>query len=227
MADGVSICARVGIAEILLAACDGSSGGGQPGPAELAVATQALDQQLNRSADAMRNVLASANADKRIFPWELVISDASGSVPVDWWLYDHGFIRVGGVAGYQGYFVPTAKGEGLLKGGSPRWLVSSFKGKPDAVCAGSQMFMSCRVTASATVTAAADAKDLVSDPAQIPDQSFQVVLQKGTDGWSSSDFAPSSSPAPADVGRRTLFGDDKTIAKARYRYALEVNRQVH
>ncbi len=214
------------VAAMALSGC-GASGSSDPGRQELALATGALDQQLNAPAEAMRSALASANADKHIFPSELVISDASSQTTVDWWLYDHGYIRVGGVEAYQGYFVLTPKGEAWLEGGPPRWLVSSFKGQPDVVCSGSQMFMSCRVTANATVAAAPDAKELIADPSVVPPQSFQVVLQKGTDGWSASDFASSTTPAPAESGRRALFGDPKAIGRARARYAEEVNKQVH
>ena len=212
---------------LVLAACDGSSDVSQPGPDDLRLATQALDQQLNASADVMRRTLASADADKRIFPWELVMSDSSGAMPADWWLHDHGYIHVGGVQGVQGYFVLTPKGEAFVKGGAPRWLVSSFQGQPQVTCAGSHAFASCRIIASATVAAAADAKDLVADAAPAQPQSFQVVLQKAPDGWTADEFAASSSPAPADAGRRALFGDAAAIGKARYRFAIEVNRQVH
>ncbi len=210
-----------------LGACDGSSGGAQPTPAELALATGALDQQLNVSGEAMRRVLASADADKRIFPWELAIAGDQRPTPVDWWLYDRGFIRVGGVQGLQGYFVLTRKGEALVRGGAPHWLVSSFQGQPQVTCAGSQMFANCRVIASAKVAAATDAKDLVPEGAVVAPRNFEVVLQKNADGWSAGEFADSGSPPPADAGRLALFGDATTVAKARYRYALEVNRQVH
>jgi hypothetical protein len=210
---------------LLLAACGGSDVS-EPGPAELKLAAQALDQQLNAPADDMRRALINAGAGGRIFPQELIINDQVQEIPVDWWLYDHGFIRVGGVVGYQGYFVLTPKGQALVKGGEPRWLVSSLQGQPQVTCAGSQMFASCRVTASATVGVAPDAKDLVADPGSAPAQSFEVVLQKGPDGWQASDFSATSTPGPADAGRRALLGDSKAIAKARARYAHEVNRQV-
>jgi hypothetical protein len=213
-------------AVIVLAGCD-SSGGATPGPQELALATGALDQQLNLPADVMRRTLASANADKRIFPAELVVTDASGTMAVDWWLYDHGFIRVGGVQDYQGYFVLTDKGEALVKGGPPHWIVSSFQGQPQVTCAGSEMFASCRVVAIAAVGAAANAKDLVADPSSVPVQNFQVVLQKTQDGWSAGEFADSSTPPPADAGRRALFGDPRLMGPARARFAQEVNKQVH
>ncbi len=208
-----------------LCGCDNASGP-DPGPRDIALATQALDQQLNLPAEHMRRALAVANADKHVYPWELLINESSGPMAVDWWLYDHGYIRLGGVTGYQGYFVLTPKGEAFVKGGSPRWLVSSFKGSPQITCGGSPAYESCQVTASASVVAAPDATDLVADPASVPIQSFQVVLQKGAGPWSFDNFAPSTTPAPPDAGRRALFGDDKAIAKARYRYALEVNSQV-
>ncbi len=211
---------------VALAACDGSSEGAQPGPAELALATQSLDQQLNASGEAMRRVLASANADKQIFPWELQVSTDARPTPVDWWLYDHGFIRIGGVQGVQGYFVLTSKGEAFVRAGPPHWLVSSFQGKPEVTCAGSQMFASCRVAAVARPAPAPDAKDLVSDPSALGPRSFQVVLQKNGDGWSAGEFADTGSPAPAKAGELALFGGPASIAKARARYAQEVNRQV-
>ncbi len=145
---------------------------------------------------------------------------------MDWWLYDRGFIRVGGVEGLQGYFVLTPKGEALVKGGAPHWLVSSFQGQPQVTCAGSQMFASCRLAATASVAPAADARDLVPEGHAIAPRKFEVVLQKNGDGWSAGEFTDSGSPAPAEAGRLALFGDATAVAKARYRYALEVNRQV-
>ncbi len=210
---------------LALGGCDGS-GAAQPGKAELGLATGALDQQLNAPAEAMRRVLTAANADKHIFPWELTLTGPAGVTPVDWWLYGHGFMRLGGVQGVQGYFVLTPKGEAFVRGGEPRWLISTFKGQPQVTCAGSTMFANCRVMGSATVAAAPAAAGLLADASPMAPRSFQVVLQKNTDGWSADEFADSGSPSPAEAGRLALFGDAKAVAKARYRYALEVNRQV-
>ena len=210
---------------LALGAC-GGSGTAQPGPAELALATGALDQQLNVPAEAMRRALASANADKRIFPWELTVTGPDRATQVDWWLYDHGFMRLGGVQGAQGYFVLTPKGEALVRNGAPHWLVSTFDGQPQVTCAGSPMFSTCRVIGSAKVAAAPAAPGLLAEGSPVAPRSFQVVLQKNTEGWSADEFADSGSPPPAEAGRLALFGDAKAAAKARYRSALDVNRQV-
>jgi len=209
---------------LTLGGCDNAPGP-DPGRQDIALATQALDNQLNLPAEQMRRALAIASADKHIYPWELLINAPTGPVAVDWWLYDHGYIRVGGVTAYQGYFVLTPKGDAFVKGGSPRWLVSSFKGAPQITCGGTKAYERCQVIASATVAVSPDVKDLEADPQSVPAQSFQVVLQEEAGAWSTDDFA--SSTTPADAGRRALFGDDRTIGKARARYAVEVNRQVH
>ena len=57
-------------------------------------------------------------------------------------------------------------------------------------------------------------------------RSLQIVLQKNADGWSADEFADAGSPPPAEARRLALFGDARSSAKARDRYAQEVNLQV-
>lgn len=52
------------------------------------------------------------------------------------------------------------------------------------------------------------------------------MLQKNADGWSADEFADAGSPPPAEARRLALFGDARSSAKARDRYAQEVNLQV-
>jgi len=82
----------------LLAAC-GAATPHQPAPSDLALITERLDDSLNIPAQEVQRTLRYANYDNRIYATELAIPGAAegATTPVDWWLNDMGFIRLGGI----------------------------------------------------------------------------------------------------------------------------------
>jgi hypothetical protein len=208
-----------------LSAC-GDDSPPTPSATDLSVVTQTLDVQLNDPAQQIREGLKQANADKRIYPQELFVRGEGRLTPVDWWAYRQGLIRVAGVDAYlAGYFGLTPKGQAMLAAPVPRWLASSFKGKPQVSCEGSRTSGTCKVSGTAQVAPTAEGAPLFEGRA-VPDQSFNAVVQYDPSGWSVQEFHTTGSVAPQDLSRRALLGDDETITKARDRFAVEVNRQV-
>ena len=217
------------VAGLMAAACLSACGDDSPptpGAADLAVVTQALDEQLNDPAKQVRETLQQANADKRIYPQELFVRGEGQLTPVDWWDYRQGLIHLAGLDAYKaGYFGLTPKGQAMLAAPVPRWLASSFKGKPQVSCEGNKQSGTCKVTGIAQVAPTKEGAPLFEDRT-VPDQPFEAVVQYDPSGWSVQEFHTTGAVAPQDSARRALLGDDDQIAKARGRFAVEVNRLV-
>ena len=208
-----------------LAAC-GAKPERSPGPAELGLVSQRFDAELNMPALLLRKSLIDANADRRIYPEELVTPGRGSITPVDWWIYEQGLIRVAGVDSYyRGYFGLTPKGEAFVKAPPPRWLVSSLKGGTQATCAGSRAWVSCRIAGVAAVRPTAEGAALFKHLA-VADQVLQGELEYGPQGWRAGDIQTTGGAEPSEAALLAFFGDAASIAKARSRFADKVNRQV-
>ncbi len=219
-------CVLSAMATLGLVGC-GEEKGVQPGPAELALVTEQLDQQLNASLVQLQRKLVEANRDKRIYVEELTLSGKDETIPSDWWIYDNGLMKIGGVDTYHaGYFALTPKGEAFANGAPPHWLAASFQGKPQVVCASRQSWASCKVSAIATVQRAREAPDFFSLRSPIAQQTFAADLEFGPSGWQVSEFTPAPGQDPTQTALTAIFGDDARIAKARNAFAMKVNRQV-
>ena len=188
--------------------------------------TQQLDLQLNEPAQRLQRGLIEANADKRIYPEELVLSAEGGPVPVDWWIYKKGWVRLAGVDSYsRGYFGLTPAGEAFAKAPPARWLESSFQGQPKLTCAGNGGWVSCKVAASASVRATKEGAALFDALAVAP-VSFEADLQYGPSGWSASDLHTTDKSDPPAAARIAMFGDRDSAYKAHYKWGEAMNRKV-
>ncbi len=211
------------IVGMALSACEKER---QPGPAELALVTQALDHELNAPAEQLRGNLKRAASDGRIYAEELTITGPTATTPVDWWIWGKGLIKLGGTDSYaRGYFVLTPQGEALVHGPEAHWLASTFQGAPQVVCSGNGGFESCRVRGSAKVKLSPEGAALF-DSAAIPPQPFTADLQYGPSGWSVDELKITNGVETWGMVRTALFGDDDAIAKARYAWGAQMNRQV-
>lgn len=207
-----------------LGACDDTPP--TPTAADLAVVTQRLDQDLNDPAQQIHEGLKQANADRRIYPEELFVRAEGRLNPVDWWDYRQGLIHLGGVDSFsRGYFTLTPKGEAFLKAAPPQYFASRFQAPPQVSCSGTKSVGTCQVTGTATVDATAEGAPLAGGRT-VPAQPFAAVVQYDPSGWSIQEFHTTGPMSPKDSARRALLGDDASVAKARDRYALEVNRLV-
>jgi hypothetical protein len=202
-----------------VSAC-GETGTPTVGASELALVSQSIDAELNAPLKAAQQNLVRANADKAVYPQELVITGPGDATPTDWWLYKLGYLKLAGAAGYQAYFGLTPTGEAFAGGGAPHWLASALQGEPQSECSGSHSTGVCKVSGTVTVAPTAAGAGPLTGVA-IATQPFTAELEYTPAGWrvtSLTDFRTKAHLA--------IFGDAATIAAARSKWAGEVNRQV-
>ena len=219
----ISIVALTAV--VALTGCGAAPASKRPGPVELGLVTLQLQQVLNTPAENFHENFVRSNSDKRIYPEELIVTGEGAPTPVDWWAYDQGFIRLAGVADYRGYFALTPKGADFAKAPKPRWLMAVLKGAPQLNCGGGDAWANCNVSAVASVQLTPDGARLFG-ARSFPDQAFTASLQYGPAGWRVADLQAASGPEPSEAARTWFFGDRESIAKARYKFALAMNRRV-
>lgn len=212
---------------LALAACSGDAGGPKPGPAELNLVMARIGDQLNDPAVRLQRQLAYANRDKRIHPTEVTVTGGERVLPADWWIYDRGLLEFAGVdESLQGYFLLTPKGQAFIDGPEPRWLQATFQAPPKLNCAGGGAWASCQVEGVAVIGATPEAADLRIPPPSIPPRGFVAELHYGPNGWQVADLGLAPGTELAQAARVAVFGDADHITKARYRFALDMNRRV-
>ena len=219
------MCAAALVGSVLLAGCGERAAERRPGPAELALITQQLDAELNGAAKIAHHNLVHANLDKRIFADELNLAGNSESVPVDWWNYRRGFLKLAGADGYLAYFKLTPKGEAFAAAAPPRYLTSSFQAPPRLTCAGERNWVSCKVAAVAAITSTAQGADGLEGP-PAPALPIEADLSYGPQGWTATELHTTSGPPAFVVGRTALLGDSVAAGKARYQFAVQMNKRV-
>ncbi len=220
---GLTILMALAVAA--LTGCDAQSAHRSPGSVEMGLVALQLDAELNAPAQSLHQNLVRSISDKRIYPEELVVIGEGSPTPVDWWAYDKGLIRLAGVADYRGYFALTSKGEAFAKAPAPHWLTATLKPAPQVACGGGDAWASCTVSAIATVQPTKDGSGVLAGRV-FADMPFTAILSYSPSGWRVSDLHAVSGPEPAEVARADVFGDPASIAKARYRFALDMNRRV-
>ncbi len=202
----------------------GSDPGPQPGAAEKALAFSAVDGALNSAGPGMQKLLASAGRDGMIYPEELRLPVPEGSIPVDWWLYNHGNLRIAGVNQYMAYFGLTPAGQAFVKAPAPAWLASSPQAAPEWSCSGPRTWVTCRMTATVVVRPTAAGAAVLALP-DVAAQAVDLDLEyRPQQGWRVS--ALRSEAALSKAGATAVFGDAAGINAARNRYAAVVNRLV-
>ncbi len=212
-------------AAMALTACGKDAGDRQPGPAEIALVTQQLDSELNDPVQRLHKSLVRATSDKRIYPEELEVSGEGDPTPVDWWAYDQGLIRLAGVADYRGYFGLTPKGEAFEQAPAPAWLAARLQGPMQLNCSSGSAYTTCKASGIATVLPTKDGAAFLQGRT-LPQQAFTADLDYGASGWTVSELHATSGAEPAEAMRTAIFGDRDSVAKARYRFAIQMNKRV-
>jgi hypothetical protein len=196
-----------------------------PGPAELALVTQQLDRQLNAPAASLQRNMKEADRDKRVYVEELTVAPDNVVIPVDWWVYRQGWIKLAGVDSYyRGYFSLTPPAEAFIAGPSPRWLVSRFKSPPQVSCTSGGSFTGCQVSGVAGVSQAPEAAGLFKFKG-MPDAPLQAELDYTPQGWQVAELKVGGQPV-GPAARIAMFGDWPEIYKARDRFALQADRDL-
>jgi len=219
--------AKFGTLVVVAAAAIVASCGGEETPnptmAEIDLVAQAATAQLNATAQGIHKSLKSANSDAMIYTEELKVPGAGASTPVDWWIYDQGYLKLGGVNQFVAYFKPTPAGESFLAAPPPRWLKASFAGGPELTCSGQRSFAVCKVIGTVAVKPTPEGAAFLR-PVAIPNQAIDADLTLSPQGWHVTEMR--GGEALVEAGKTALLGSDKEINANRNVYAGKVNRLV-
>lgn len=184
-----------------------------------------ISDDLNLPLRQMQTTLTTAASDGRIGTDELWLPGSQGSVPIDWWLWNKGYLRLVDDPYYGVHFALSAKGEKLVQGEPITWLSATPVGDPRMECqsAGSVTSASC----SAVITY--DARVMPNSDlgaAKIPQSKadLQAVFAPGQ-GWSVSGLSVEGD-TPADVVRLVVFGTPELVAEPRERFLQSLGDRI-
>jgi hypothetical protein len=197
----------------------------RPTAADFDHVTQRLDDELNAPVKSLRDNLVRSLADQKIFDPEMVVTGEGNPTPVDWFVYDKGLVRFGGVSEYYGFFVLTQKGQAFAAQKRPQWLMGVIEGQPQVTCAGGGSWESCKVVATAQVKRTPEGVGFVGTD-RFPQVSYQADLVYGPSGRRVDQFETTDPEDVSEASRRWIFGDDASAGKAHYRFGLKVYRMV-
>ena len=206
-----------------IAACGPS--GPEPGPAEMALVKQQIQVEMSAPINAMQKQLRRAARDD-IYTAEMQVPSGDGApLPLDWWLFQRGFIKLAGADRYmQGYFSLTPAGVAFVDGKAP-WLAVDFQGAPTVTCAGSKSRGACQVAGTAILSPGPGAGSNGLKGAPLQTQAFTIGLEYGPNGWTVGDLSLGSGQEAYVAARDALFGSYETILSQRIAYAETVNKE--
>lgn len=195
-----------------------------PGARDAAVAMITAD--LNEPLLDLQNLLAAAAAgDGRIGSHELWMQGARGAIPVDWWLWNKGYLSLVDDPAYGAHFTLSEKGTRFIDAGEPRWLTATAEGAPRMQCraAGSVTSAACTaVFVYRTVTNPGADLAQVSFPAA--SANLEAAFTPG-EGWSVSDLVVDGD-APRDTARFVIFGDPNSAKEPRERFVESIRARL-
>lgn len=211
------------VACLMLTACEGAAP--QPGAAEMALVQQRIAAEMAAPITAMQKQLRRAAKDD-IYTSEMQVPSGNGPpLPLDWWLYQRGYVKLAGADQYmQGYFGLTPAGQLFVDGTAP-WLAVSFPQTPSATCAGSKTRGACSVSGTAILKPGPGAGAEGLQGAPLPPQAFTVNLEYGPQGWTATEMKLGSGKEPYVAALDALFGDYDSILDRRTAYAEAVNKE--
>ncbi|HYD28623.1 energy transducer TonB [Brevundimonas sp.] len=203
----------------------GVEAAGDEAPALDAGAAQAalamIAQDLNAPLAEVQALLASAAEDGDIRAHELTLYTPEGSLPLDWWVWNKGLVRLAEEPGYGPYIGLSEKGSRFLGLDAAAWLKPSLVGSPRMECrsAGSATSAACSAEV-AYATAVGPGIDLGAIDLPQANAHLEAVFAPGQ-GWSVSRLS-TDGPTPSAMVRAALFGtaDDRTAARAQYSTSL-------
>jgi len=180
-----------------------------------------ISGDLNAPLAEVQAMLANAAGDRNIEPDELMLSTPEGSIPLDWWIWNHGFVRLASDPDYGPYLALSEKGDRFLKMDTATWLTPSLVGAPNMQCqaAGSATSAACSavVTYATTVGQNADLGRITVPQASAD---LEAIFAPGR-GWSVSRLS-AEGDTPAVLVRTALFGssESREASRAQYQTAL-------
>lgn len=194
-------------------------------PAARDAAIAMITADLNVPLQDLHRLLATAASDGRIGSDELWMQGALGSVPVDWWLWNKGYLSLVDDPAYGAHFTLSEKGARFVGGEAPLWLTARAEGAPRMECraAGSLTSAACTaVFAYRTVTNPGADLAQVSFPAA--SANLEAAFAPG-EGWSVSDLVVDGD-APRDTARFVIFGSPDAAREPRERFFESIRARI-
>lgn len=172
---------------------------------------------LNAPLVELHAVLTRAAQDGRIDPDELTLQGVSGPIPIDWWLWNKGYLRLSEDEYYGPYLALSDKGGRFVGGPPPVWLTAKSEGAPKMECqsAGGLTRAVCtaNVAYSVDLTSGGDLARVV-----VPASSANLEAAfSPSEGWSVSQLSVDGE-APRDVARTAIFGTPEMAAELRRQF---------
>ena len=178
-------------------------------------------QDLNTPLAEAQALLAQAAQDGDIRADELTLYTADGAIPLDWWAWKNGLMRLAVEPGYGPYLTLSDKGARFLRFDAATWLTPTLVGSPGMQCrsAGSATSAACSAEVAYTTAVGADSQ-VGSITLPQADAYLEAAFQPGQ-GWSISRLS-TDGPTPSAMVRAALFGspDDRAAAREQYATAL-------
>lgn len=232
----VSVLSMVSGACLMLGAC---GAGDDKAPTEAATADDAqslnpaardaaiamITADLNVPLQDLHELLSNAAGDGRIGDHELWMQGAQGTVPVDWWLWNKGYLSLVDDPIYGAHFTLSEKGSRFVNAAAPVWLTATAEGAPRMECraAGSVTSAACTaVFAYRTVTNPGADLAQVTFPAATAN--LEAAFTPG-EGWSVSNLVVDGE-APRDTARYVIFGDPDSGREPRERYLESIRARL-
>jgi TonB family protein len=194
-------------------------------PAARDAAVAMITADLNVPIQDLHELLSNAAGDGRIGGRELWMQGAQGTVPVDWWLWNKGYLSLVDDPVYGAHFTLSEKGSRFVNGAAPVWLAATAEGAPRMECraAGSVTSAACTaVFAYRTVTNPGADLAQVTFPAATAN--LEAAFAPG-EGWSVSNLVVDGD-APRDTARFVIFGDPESAREPRERFLESIRARL-
>ena len=218
------------ISGLAAAACDKPAEGRPPvdaaevkGPEQAAAAAlaQAVAALMNGPVGELHAVLGRAAADGAIYSEELGVSGAQDTTPVDWWLWNKGFIEAGGSDSFgRAWFQLTPRGRAWVDAPTPVWISALPKAPPALDCGASTSITEARCTIQGNFgTALTTSGKSVIAGVELQDVAAKAVAQYSpSTGWTIASVQFPNSDDGAELVRNEVFGTPESVAEPRERW---------
>lgn len=184
-----------------------------------------ITADLNIPLQDLHELLSNAAGDGRIGGQELWMQGPQGTIPVDWWLWNKGYLSLVDDPVYGAHFTLSEKGSRFVNGAAPVWLTATAEGAPRMECraAGSVTSAACTaVFAYRTVTNPGADLAQVTFPAATAN--LEAAFTPG-EGWSVSNLVIDGD-APRDTARFVIFGDPDSAEEPRERFLESIRARL-
>ena len=220
------------ILAVISAAAVGLAAAGCQKKVENEVDQEALDQiaetveaELNAPATAIVTLLSKAAEASQVGGDALVIGFDNKTIPVDWWLYRHGYVQMYGLmsVGRPALGVTQRARDEVAKG-EPQWF-SAEVGEPTRVdCATPDAVAGagCEVEIPVTASLTDAGRAAIGEATLAPFNVIALVAPKEDGGWQVNEFR-SDAADPADLGLNAILGPEAARGAARMAALSEMN----